>query len=192
MVWECRLGVHTRGVSIDRTNPDSCGYSTLSYHSIIAILRRLNMTSADVFVDVGCGKGRVLCCASRFKVQKVIGVEFRSDLCKIAQENAEKVRGRKSTITVVNMPAEDFDFGLGTVYYLFNPFGASTLKKVLAGMKKSLWEHPRRCRIIYANPVNEALLSQADWLWMYDKWQAGKQFNVEHDITFWQTFSSKR
>jgi SAM-dependent methyltransferase len=187
MVWECRLGIHSRGIVFTRKQMDNKHYATSPYSFIMQILRSLNMVPSDVFVDIGCGKGRVLCCASRFEIKKAIGVEVDNDLYRIARDNTRKARGKKSTIKIIHASAVDFDFRIGTIYYLFDAYGKSSLSITLAKMKESLLQHPRRFRIVYVNPVHEAILSKSAWLQMYDKWQAGKGFGFTNDVSFWQT-----
>src|SRR3972149_6626071 len=138
MLWEFKLGIDSRGIVHSSAQSDYHHYSTISYHEIMMILRSLSFRLSDAFVDIGCGKGRVLCCASRFRIQEVIGIEIDNELCAIAQRNARKVRSRKSSITIINDAAENFDYRAGTVYYLFNPFGVSTLRRVLEKMKQSV------------------------------------------------------
>jgi SAM-dependent methyltransferase len=187
MAWECRLGIHSRGIVFTRKQMDYKHYATSPYSFIMRILSSLNMENSDVFVDIGCGKGRVLCCASRFEIKKVIGVEVDNDLYKIARQNVRKARGTKSSVQIIHASAIDFDFRIGTIYYLFDTYGASSLSTTLAKMKESLKEHPRPIRIVYVNPVHEAVLSKSNWLQMYDKWQAGKGFGFTNDASFWRT-----
>lgn len=186
MAWECKLGIHSRGIVFTKKQMDYKHYATSSYSFIMRILRSLNMVDSDVFVDIGCGKGRVLCCAAWFDIKQVIGVEIDDDLYKIARENARKAHGRKSSIRIIHASATDFDFRLGTIYYLFDTYGESSLRITLAKMKESLWQHPRRFRIVYVNPVHEAVFSRCDWLKMYDKWRAGEGFGIRNDVSFWE------
>lgn len=182
-LWEYRLGISSRGIS---KTPGSHDYTTMSYLEIMAILHSLSLKSSDVFVDLGSGKGRVLCCASRFKVQEIIGVEINKALCDIAERNARKLRGKKSRIKIINVSAEDFDYRRGTVYYLFNPFDASTLNSVLTKMEQSVRLHPRTIRVVYVNPVNEFLLTKSSWLEMYDRWNVGEKFALMNNVAFWR------
>jgi SAM-dependent methyltransferase len=187
MVWERRLSIHSRGIVFTRKQMDYKHYATSPYSFIMRILHSLKMVHSDVFVDIGCGKGRVLCCASRFEIKKVIGVEVDNELYKIARQNVRNARGTKSSIEIIHASAIDFDYRLGTIYYLFDTYGESSLSTTLARMKESLQEHPRPIRIVYVNPVHEAVLSKSDWLQMYDKWQAGKGFGFTNDVSFWRT-----
>ncbi len=182
-LWEYRLGINSRGIS---KTPGSHDYATVSYLEIMAIMRSLSLKSSDVFVDLGCGKGRVLCCASRFKVQEIIGVEINKDLCDIAERNARKLRGKKSHIKIINVSAKDFDYRRGTVYYLFNPFDVSALSSVLTKMEQSVRLHPRKIRIVYVNPVDEFLLTKSSWLEMYDRWNVGEKFALMNNVVFWR------
>ena len=185
-LWEYRLGINSRGALPESVESDSVSYSTISYCTVMEILRSLSLKPSDVFVDIGCGKGRVLCCASRLKIREVIGVEIDEGLCAIAQLNTEKVRGKKSPAKIIHVAAQEFDYRVGTVYYLFNPFGAATLNQVLVSMKQSLQQQPREIRIVYVNPVAEFLLKKSDWLEMHDRWQARDKFGLMHDVSFWQ------
>src|SRR5262245_17113716 len=98
----------------------------MDYTSTWRVLRHLALQPSDVFVDVGCGKGRVLCCAARQPVAQVIGVDLSAELCREATENARRLRGRQAPIEVVNTFAQDFDYSEATVVYFFDPFGADT------------------------------------------------------------------
>ena len=44
----------------------------------------LKLDANDVFVDLGCGKGRAVFLAAAQKLKKVIGVELRKELADIA------------------------------------------------------------------------------------------------------------
>src|SRR5690348_10833891 len=72
--WERRLGIETRGV-VPTRHADSVHYATMGYSSIWSILDQLELRRSDVFIDIGSGKGRVLCCAAQYVVDQVIGVE---------------------------------------------------------------------------------------------------------------------
>jgi hypothetical protein len=65
--WEYRLGVSTRGI-VPTDHPDSVHYATMRYSTVWTILRHLDLRAPDVFMDIGSGKGRVLCCAARHRV----------------------------------------------------------------------------------------------------------------------------
>ena len=55
VLWEYRLGIHSRGESFSTANSDSIPYSTIPYRMLMKILRHLALEPSDVFVDIGCG-----------------------------------------------------------------------------------------------------------------------------------------
>lgn len=80
---------------------------TMYQPSLIIILRKLfnkiqTMVPPDsVFLDFGCGKGRVLLIASEFGFKEVRGVEFSHDLCNIARNNLTTYKRRNGICSKV-------------------------------------------------------------------------------------------
>lgn len=103
-------------------------------------------------VDLGCGKGKVLLVAAECGVAKIRGVEFARELCQIARANWEKLRvktGSTSEVEVIDADAGAYPIRPDeTTFFLFNPFGAEVLARVLANIAHSVRRHPRRVRII--------------------------------------------
>lgn len=97
--WEARLSVRTRGV-IDVQHSDAYHYATMSYRTIFQVLDHLQLGPHDSFVDIGCGKGRVLCCAARQSLRRVVGVDLSAELVQQARANAQSLRGRRSAVEV--------------------------------------------------------------------------------------------
>ena len=95
--------------------PNSLHYSTMNYSTIHSILDQLALGPSDRFVDVGSGKGRVLCCAARYPVKQVVGVDLSEALCQVARENARRMRGRRAPISVETSVAQNFDYSAATV-----------------------------------------------------------------------------
>lgn len=185
LFWELRLGVHTRGRLGYMPGPDSIWYQTMSYAEIFTVLRELHLGPSDTFVDLGCGKGRVVFSAAQFHIREAIGVELDKSLCTIAESNSHHVRNKKCSIRIVNTPAEDYDYRDGNVYYMYHPFGAVTLTKVLGLIKQSLKPRPRPIKIAYVHPVHEDVLYHTDWLVNYDVWE--QQSVIFHKVSFWKT-----
>ncbi|MGW1059914.1 methyltransferase domain-containing protein [Micromonospora rubida] len=115
----------------------------------------------DVFVDVGTGKGRVvLVAARRYRPRRIIGVEVAPDLLAVARRNVARLRDA-STIDLVGADASTWKVPPdATIFHLFNPFVGETFHRFLDGVLSSQAEHPRRIRLVYANPVmHDALLA---------------------------------
>ncbi len=137
---------------------DGVPFAALDYVAILRCLRAVELRPSDVFVDIGCGNGRVLCVAARRKLGKCIGIEYRPALARQAARNAESLRGRQCPVEIVTRDAADQDFSEGTVYWMFNPFGEQTMRRVAERIIASQRVHPRRVRLIYVRPLHAATL----------------------------------
>jgi SAM-dependent methyltransferase len=185
--WEFYLGIKTRGVTtVDPGDKEHIHYGTVPYRTINTILDNLQLSPNDVFVDLGCGKGRVVCCSSLRKIRQSIGVEYSTDLSALAKCNAVKVKNKRSSIKIITTDAEQFDFTIGSIYYLFHPFGPKTLKNVLNGMYIGLQRLPRPIKIVYVNPVHHNVFKEYPWLVEYDRWEPRFDRSSEHQIQWWR------
>jgi hypothetical protein len=103
--------------------------------------------SKFTFVDLGSGKGRVLLMASGYPFQRIIGVEFMSDLHCAAIKNVASYshdRQQCRQIEALCMDARDFQFpAKPLVVYLFNPFSESTFMQILENLRQSIEQAPR-------------------------------------------------
>lgn len=181
--WETRLGISTRGVA-DIDYPDACHYASMPYSTVYPILRHLALGPSDVFVDIGCGKGRVLCAAARQPVGKVIGIDLSAELCQEATENARRMRGRRAPIEVVNALAQEFDYSTVTAVFLFNPFGPDTMEAVLNRIAKDRSGAP--VRFAYAFPLEDAVFQAQPWLERGEYWDTANP-GLDHDVIFYRS-----
>jgi SAM-dependent methyltransferase len=170
-LWEYRLNIRTRGVDSDSFHPDARGYETVSYPAIWAVLNMLQPEPDDTVVDLGCGKGRFICCAARLSIMKVIGIEINPRHSQTALENSRRLRGRKAEIEIIEGLAQKADLPEATVYYLFNPFGSSTLAEVVARIREGTVHRRKPARIAYVNPKCGEVLDGSGWLERYQSWQ---------------------
>ena len=171
-LWERRLRILTRGTyrkegAAQSMPAEQHYYATVPYRAIFRILTFLSLKPSDVFVDLGCGKGRVICCAATYDIAEAIGIEYVESLCDSARHNAQRVRRKKAPISILCSRAEEFDFTRGNLFYLFNPFGPETMKRVLDGLREGISARTRAVTVIYVNPVHEDLLAGTPWLRCY-------------------------
>jgi len=150
--------------SDDARYDDNHHYATIDYWNLRRVLRELRPGKVDVFYDIGCGMGRILCCAARRPLKKCVGIELFEPLCEIARENSRRLRGRKAPIEIRCADAAKADLSEGTVYWLFNPFGERTLMDTLRNIEDSIKRNPRKITIVYYNPTCEHVLTNAGWL----------------------------
>jgi predicted RNA methylase len=190
--WWCELslGVKTRG-AVGPLTPDGVHYTPLPYPLISRMFEVLQMRPEDVFVDVGCGKGRVVCCAARFPIRKVVAIELNPALVRQLSRNVQHVRGKKAAVEIVERSAEEYDFPDATVVYLYNPFNARLTDLVVQKLFLSFSNRPRPLRIVYANPVHEAVMERHGWLEKYAEWPASDFAVFGYAVTFWRSIPAQ-
>jgi precorrin-6B methylase 2 len=160
-----RLGIDTSGRVPAGASQlgDAMAYEVIPYDSLALILRALRPQTADVLVDLGCGKGRAVCFFALEPLRKVIGVEFVPELAEVARRNVAALHP-VTAVEIIEGDAATFDPSEGTIFYLFNPFGEATLSAVLVNLRRSLMARPRAIRIVYVIPELASLLDAAEWL----------------------------
>ena len=120
------------------------------------------------FVDLGCGKGRVLLLASGAGFNVLRWVEFARELCEVARRNCAIYKARRGLACEFQVLEGDVaQFAIcaeDQVFFLFNPFGAPVLQQVLDNLSASVRAQPRRVLLVYANPVHQELVQAQSWL----------------------------
>ncbi|CAE6726067.1 hypothetical protein R69927_04662 [Paraburkholderia domus] len=120
-------------------------------------LAALPPVDSCTFLDLGCGKGRALLVASEFPFRDICGVELSPPLAEIARRNAAIIAQRYPQRTAVRLAVGDastFPLPAGDlVLFLYNPFGAELIAKVVAGVEAALAADHRSVYIVYYNPV---------------------------------------
>lgn len=135
-------------------------YVPSDWRALGQILPARLVSPADVFLEVGCGKGRVLVAALRYSFRRVIGIELSPDLAAIAAANLRRMGkdGARATIVAADASttavADDVTF-----IYLFNPFAGAIFEAFLQRVSESISRRPRRIRILYLQPLmHESLI----------------------------------
>jgi SAM-dependent methyltransferase len=136
----------------------------------VLVLRRLfRMLRSDVppetvFVDFGCGKGRVLLIAMEFGFKEVKGVEFARELCAIANHNIAHYKSKRGLTTPCNaIEADATTYPIDpceNVFFMYNPFDETILAKVADNIAASGRAHPRKITVIYLNPRCSEVFAQ--------------------------------
>jgi hypothetical protein len=154
------IPVHRLGYSDDAAQ-HAQPYFPSSFMFMHEIFSNPNVVcNGATLVDYGSGMGRVMLFAATLPFQRIIGVEISSMLCEIATKNIREYYRRSQkhlpSWSVVNMDVRQFEVPEdATIFYLYNPFDATVLTEVLDRILQSVSSHPRRCIVIYANPVHE-------------------------------------
>ncbi len=132
------------------------------FRSILARWRRCRPRApldAYTFVDLGAGMGRALLLAAEFPFRAVIGVEFHPLLARIARRNLAQWRAAdrdRAPLRLVCADAAEFPLPAGPcVVFLFNPFGAPVLRRLLASWSRSFAGREGQLDILYVNNEQE-------------------------------------
>lgn len=123
---------------------DSSMYEA-SRNDIYSIIASMPITPNNNFLDIGCGKGRVIYALSKLPFTKIDGIEYSSELAEIAHNNLIKMEVDNSTI--YNIDAIEFKkYNEYDYFYMYNPFGERTMSEVINSIEKTLREREReRC-----------------------------------------------
>ena len=170
---EKKYGINTTGAD-ELNNLDELGidiehatiYMPASYDLLEEIFTQANLSSSKHFIDIGCGKGRALCVAAHFGVQKVTGIDFSKDLCERAKLNLLKTQQQLPSLEfkIVNNDAFYFEIPDDTdCIFMFNPFDEVIMSGVIENIESSLERLPRKMTIIYANPLQKHLFLEQDY-----------------------------
>lgn len=164
---------------------DSTGYEAASYRRLRAAAARLKLGPDDVFLDVGCGRGRAVFFMAAQGPRKAAGVEIRPDLVAQARANALTAsRPPGTAIEIVEGDAAVLPAALldeATVLFLFNPFGFRTLKSLVDDLRASLRRRPRRVVVVYLNAIHRWYLDDRPWL------DEDAALDGEHRIMLWRS-----
>ena len=138
-----------------------------------ATLKPLNLSTIkpfNHFLDIGCGKGRVLCVAAHHEFTKLTGIDLSKELCDKAKKNL--------IITKQKIPLLDFSLINNDAFYFkipadvdciffFNPFDEIIMSGVVKNILNSLQQHPRKISIAYVNPLHKELFLKAGFSEVY-------------------------
>jgi len=117
-----------------------------------------------VFIDAGAGMGRAVLLAAEMPFRQVIGVELHPALVRVARRNVAAWRkaGRaQAPVRMVEADAVEFAFPAGpTVLFLFNPFGAVVMRRLLKRLAGVFAEQPGALDVLYVNDEQVGVLEQ--------------------------------
>lgn len=143
----------TKAAGVDISHATS--YMPANYLLLEDVFTKLGSGRKN-FIDIGCGKGRVLCVAAHNGFNKVTGIDFSSDFCASAEKNLQHTKEKFPSLnfSIINKDAatveipEDAD-----CIFFFNPFDQFIMNKVAKNIQKSYKKNPRDIYIIYLNPL---------------------------------------
>jgi predicted RNA methylase len=149
----------------DRHSTAYFGVAPSVFH---ALLRRWQRTrpAAPIedftFIDVGAGMGRAMLLAAEMPFRRVIGIELNPSLVRTARRNLAlwRAAGRvHSPARVICGDAADFAFPpYPSLVFLFNPFGATVLRRLLTKISETSARPAGQLDLLYVNNEQERVL----------------------------------
>ena len=173
--FDVEFGVRTSGLvagrdlkSGHRHDRHATAYYGVAPSVFSALLRRWQRSRSAApiedfsFIDLGAGMGRAVLLAAQLPFRQVVGVELNPTLVRIARKNLSIWRSLDRTRAPMKMICRDaVDFRLPTgpcLVFLFNPFGATVMRRLLKAWKKGCVEQARQLDLIYVNNEQEHML----------------------------------
>jgi SAM-dependent methyltransferase len=149
-------------------DPRFNAYSPTPHSFFFHWLRQIKVDySKFTFIDLGCGKGKVLLLAATLPFKEVIGVELSPKLLRIAENNLTTYRGKRQckAIRLSCTDARNFELPAEpSIFYLFDPFEGELMEEVLQNIRRSLVAAPREIYILYYMAQHERLLYESGFL----------------------------
>jgi SAM-dependent methyltransferase len=148
--------------SLGLAHPERVSYTASPWWLLRWLLPRSAVKRSDVFVEFGCGKGRVVVdAARRYHFKRVVGVELSPDLSAVARDLVarERSRLRCRDVTIETADADEYRVPDDMTHaYLYNPFNGATFQRTCANIVASLDRAPRPLRVLYLNPADHDTL----------------------------------
>ena len=137
---------------------DATIYMPASFDMLELFFSKVDLSMAKHFIDIGCGKGRVLSVAAAFGAPKITGLELSPVLAKQASLVAEKLITKHIGLQIKIITNDAYYYDLPSdvdVIFLFNPFNAFVMQAFAERLEESLQKYPRKITIIYLNPMHK-------------------------------------
>lgn len=133
-------------------------YEPSGWRSFKRAMRGIEVGPGDAFLDIGCGKGRIVAQATRRPFGRVLGVELSEDLAAQARQLVENERRRRRCGSVEIFVADSTSWQVPddvTVVYFYNALSGAGLQAILDRIAESVQRAPRRLSMLYVNPLHE-------------------------------------
>ncbi len=167
---EEKFGIDTIGIvklsDLNKNYLDYKGcnlYMPVPYNILNHFFKKVNLNDCNHLLDIGCGKGRVMCVAASYGAKKITGLDFSKTLIDAASQNIEIVQKQflntKFSLVVNNA----FHYKIPTsvdCVFLFNPFNETVMRGVIHNILKSLQKKPRQLTVIYICPEEKQLFTE--------------------------------
>ena len=187
---EKKYGINTTGAdnlkSLEKKGIDithATIYMPVSYDVIEQFFDEIKLETFHHFLDIGCGKGRAMCVAATYLVEKISGIELSKDLFVEAKKNIgfSQLLFPYTDFKIYNNDAFYFDIDDDVdCIFMFNPFDETIMSGVMENIETSLENNPRVMTIIYINPLEKHILIE----WGYEEIYHSKKMHYLEGSVF--------
>ena len=106
------------------------GYALTNKKALKNILKGINLDEIS-FLDIGSGKGGVICYAYELGVKSSTGLEYEKNLHLKAQKNIQRLK-YQDKVCSLNIDARFFEeYGNFDIFFMFNPFDNAVYEEVI-------------------------------------------------------------
>jgi SAM-dependent methyltransferase len=139
-----------------------------------------SQTKTYTFVDVGCGKGKVVLLARKLEIigcnpLDYVGIDFEPNLLAIARKNSTKMFKDEGTFIAGDALAIDYSsYGSNLIFFLYNPFDKQLIEEFLTKVSQ------HKPILVYVNPVNRDSIIDYGYqsLFRRDDWHPNLTFEI--------------
>jgi SAM-dependent methyltransferase len=146
------------------TNADAHAHAGCQPSCLRRALSILPEPERLTFVDLGCGKERVLVVASERPFSRILGIELAPSLVAIAKRNSQiigRVHLQRATIEVSEGDASAASFPAGDLaIFLYHSFGRQLVQRLVDRMVDLGRQADREIFFIYENPVYGGIVDE--------------------------------
>lgn len=142
------------------TNTVQTHYAVLNH-----VFKNVSLCKDDNFIDVGCGKGRILAYMINkgfLPFSSITGIEISENAYKIAKEWTKKYDG----LNVLQANALEFDYNPYTVMFLYRPFYRETFKEFVAQVERTV-KHPIKMIYLCDSESKDVIENRSGWDLLY-------------------------
>lgn len=145
--------------SVDRKVLQATGSESARYWALDEVFKNMKFNKDDKFIDVGCGKGRILAEMERIKFPgQLYGIELNPDVAKYAQDWAN----RYDNLTIMSGDAFKLDYNDYNIIMLCRPFLEEMYVTFLEKMEKDI-KHPVTVILYVDNYMAKYVKDKAQW-----------------------------